>query len=171
MLTKEQKKQLVKDLRKKLKNSKLAVFCNFEKIPVSRQGQLKKEFQKIGGEVFVTKRRLLQRALVEEGIRFPEIIGPVMMSLAPDEISPAKTFKRFPKKKEKIEFIGGVLKEENKYTVLNRKELEEIAILPAREEILAKFIGVLEGSISNLCFVLRGNIQKLNYILANIREE
>lgn len=171
MLTKEQKKEVVKNLREKLRKNKLAVFCNFEKISVSRQRNLKAKFEEIKGEVFVVKRRLLKRALDEEKIDFPEIFGPIMMGISQDEILPARILKSFPEKKEKIDLIGGILKENKKYTILNKKEIEEIAKLPTREEILVKFIRVLQAPISNIYFVLNGNMQKLSYILTNIHEQ
>ncbi|MFH0987514.1 MAG: 50S ribosomal protein L10 [Patescibacteria group bacterium] len=170
MLTKEQKKQFVKNLRKKLKENKLAIFCNFEGIPTKRQKELKKEFQKIGGELFVVKRRLLQRALAEEKIEMPEITGPTIVGLAADEILPAKIFKKFPQKKEKIEFVSGTLREDKKYEILGKKELRELALLPSEEEILTGFLRILQGPLYNLHFVLSGNMKGLNHILAKIRE-
>lgn len=66
MLTKDQKKEIVKSLRGKFKKNKLAVFCNFEGISVEKQRELKKQFKENKGEIFVVKRRLLSRALSEE---------------------------------------------------------------------------------------------------------
>ena len=171
MLTKEEKKKFVKRLREKIKRNKLAVFCSFDRVSSERQRELKKGFEKIGGEIFVVKRRLLQRALTEEEIQFSEILGPVMIALASDEILPAKIIKKFPQKKERLDFIGGISREDREYSILNKTDLEELAILPTREEILANSVGTLRAPILNLYFVLKGNIQKFNYILANIREE
>jgi len=169
MLTKEEKRQFVKELIKKIKRNKLVVFCNFERISSGRQRELKKEFQKMGGEIFVAKRRLLQKALEKESIQFPEITGPTIIGLTPEEILPAKILKFFPKKKEKLEFIGGILKEEGRYTVLAKEELKELAILPTKEELLSNITRVLQAPIYNFYSVLNGNIKKLGYILANIR--
>ena len=171
MLTKEQKKEFVKNLRAKIKKNKLAVFCNFERISSPRQQELKKEFQKIGGEIFVAKRRLLEKALSKENIQFPEIIGPTLIGLAPDDILPAKTLKSFPQKKEKIEFIGGILKENHIYTILTKEDLKELALLPTKGELLSNFVRVLQSPIYNFYSILNGNIKKLGYILANIRGE
>lgn len=170
MLTKEQKKEVVKNLREKLKKSKLVVFCNFEKIPVVRQIELKEKFSEIGGKVLVVKKRLLQRALKEEKINFPEIFGPVMMGVSGDEILPAKIFSSFPKGKEKIDFIGGVMQDKKKYTVFEKEDLEELAKIPSKEELLARLLGVFQSPISNLKYILEGNLQKLSYILANIQK-
>lgn len=171
MLTKDQKKEVVKNLREKLKKSKLTVFCNFERIPVLRQRELKEKFREIGGEIFVVKRRLLQRALLEEKIDFPEIFGPVIIGISQDEILPAKILNIFPRGKEKIDFIGGAMREKGKYTVFKKEDLEELAKLPSKEELLARLIGILRAPILNFYSALNGNLQKLSYILANIREQ
>ena len=171
MLTKKQKEEVVKNLQEKLKKNQLAIFCNFEGIPVENQRKLKREFKKIGGELFVTKRRLLNKALNEEKIDFPEIVGAVMMGMAKDETLPAKIISKFPKKKnQKLEFIGGIIQEDKKYRILNKEEVEEIAKLLSREELLSKLVGILRAPIANLNFVLQGNLQKLVYVLSNIKK-
>ncbi len=171
MLTKKQKKEVVKKIKEKLRENKLAVFCNFESLSVEKQRELKKQFKAQAGEIFVTKRRLLKKALSEEGLEIPEIKGSLVIGISKDEVLPAKIIDKFPKtKKEKLEFVGGVLREDKKYVFLSKEEIEEIAKLPSREELLAKLVGVIRAPLSNLNFVLKENLRKLTYILANISE-
>jgi len=171
MLTRKQKEEIVKNLQEKLKENQLAVFCNFEGIPVDGQRKLKKEFKKIGGELFVVKRRLLNKTLNEAKIDFPEVVGAAMIGMAKDETLPAKIISKFPKKKnQKLEFIGGVAREDKKYRTLEREEIEEIAKLPSKEELLSKLVGTLRAPIANLNFALQGNLQKLVYIFSNIQK-
>lgn len=172
MLNKEQKKEVVKKTRKEFKENKLAVFCNFEGITVTKQRDLKKQFKENHGKVFVIKKNLLKKALLEENLKFPEINGSIIVGIGKDETLPAKIIDKFPlDKKEKIEFIGGLLNDEEKIVFLEKNEIESIAKLPSREEILAKLVTVIRAPISNLNFVLKANIQKLTYILANIKSE
>ncbi|MDD5551878.1 MAG: 50S ribosomal protein L10 [Candidatus Pacebacteria bacterium] len=172
MLNKDQKKEIVKNLRKKFKENKLAVFCNFEGITVIKQRDLKKQFKESDGEVFVIKKNLLKKALLEENLKFPEINGSIIIGIGKDETLPAKIIDKLPlEKKERIDFIGGILNDEGKIIFLEKDEIESIAKLPSREEILAKLVSVIRAPISNLNFVLKANIQKLTYILANIKSE
>lgn len=178
MLTKEQKIEVVKNLKQKLRDNKLVVFCNFEGVPVENQRKLRKAFKKDGGEIFVIKKRLVERMLLEEKIEFPKITGSVIVGFSKDEILSAKIFYNFitlirndfARTKEKVEFIGGVLKEDEGYKVLNKEEIKEIAQLPSKEEILARLVGTLKAPITNLQSVLKGNLQKLVYIFANIQD-
>ena len=175
MLTREQKKQIVRDLREKFRAKRVAVFCNFKGISAQKQRELRRKIKENKGEIFVTKRRLLQRALKEEKIEFPEITGSVMIGVSDDEILLPKILYNFSKKKldskkENLNFIGGISKQDEKYRILSEKELEELAKLPSREELLQKLIWALRAPISNLEFVLKGNFQKLVYILSEINQ-
>lgn len=172
MLTKDQKKELVQNLKDKFKENKLAVFCNFEGISVEKQRELKRQFKENEGEIFVIKRRLLEKTLSEEKIKFPEISGSIMLGISKDEVLPAKIIDKFPlQKKEKLDFVGGILNEKGKITFLIKEEIENIAKLPSKEDLLAKLVGTIKAPLSNLNFVLKENIQKLTYILSQIQNE
>jgi len=172
MLTLEQKKQIVKRLRELLKKAGLVVFCTFSGMPVEKQRQLKKKFKENGGEIFVVKRRLLNRALSEEKIDFPEIKGPVMFGWMEDEVLPAKVVYEFPlEKNEILEFIGGVRKANKGYEPLTKEDLIELAKLPSREELQARLVGQLSFLISSLSFVLKANLQKLTIALSEISKK
>ena len=102
MLKKAQKRELVKEIEKKLRENKLAVFCNFEGLSMEKQRELKKQLKnEARADVFVVKRRLLQKALSEEKIDFPEISGSVIAIFSNDEILPAKIIFNFKKEGKK----------------------------------------------------------------------
>lgn len=173
MLKKAQKRELVKEIEKKLRENKLAVFCNFEGLSMEKQRELKKQLKnEARADVFVVKRRLLQKALSEEKIDFPEISGSVIAIFSNDEILPAKIIFNFKKegKKERLEFIGGLLKDQFGYKILSSNELKELAVLPTKEEILTSVVNILKAPMVKLNYALKGNLQKLVYIFANVRE-
>lgn len=173
MLNKKQKKQLVQKLREKIKENKLIVVCNFEGLSVEKQKEFKKNVKRSGSEVFVIKRRLLEKAFLEENINFPKIGGSIMIIFGKDEILPAKIAYQFIKslssKKEKFEFIGGVINNEKEYQTLSKDELVEIALLPSREELLRRLIGTLSAPLSNFINVLQGNLKGLIQVLTTIK--
>jgi len=173
MLKKAQKKELVKEVEKKLKENKLAVFCNFKGLSMEKQRELKKQLRDgAGADVFVIKRRLLQKALLKEKINFPGITGSVIVAFSNDEVLPAKVIFNFKKegKKELLEFIGGVENNQSEYRVLSVDELKELAVLPTKEEILVSVVNILKAPMVKLNYTLKGNLQKLVYIFANVRE-
>jgi len=169
---KERKREIVKKLKELIDKYSFFLFLFFEKIPVERQRELKKKFKKeTQGKLFVVKRRLLFRALKEKGIDFPEFKGPVMVGVGNDEVLCAKIIKNFPTKEgEKLEFIGGFLKEKEKYEIFDKKALQEIADLPSREELFAKFVGALSYPLTGLSFALGANLQKFVNVLKEIEK-
>ena len=172
MLTKKDKVEIVKNLKKELKDNKLAAFCNFEGISVAKQRELKKKFKEIDGRLFVVKRRLVQKVLFDEKVEAPEINGPLMVGLAKDEVLPAKIMFGFKaKKKEKLDFAGGIAIDDNEIKFLSKEEMEDLARLPSKEELRSRLVGLLQAPIAGFQHVLKGNIQKLTYVLANIKSE
>ena len=69
-----------------------------------------------------------------------------------------------------MEFIGGLLKDQFGYKILSSNELKELAVLPTKEEILASVVNILKAPMVKLNYALKGNLQKLVYIFANVRE-
>ncbi len=172
MLTKEQKKEIVKKLIEKFKENRFAVFCNFEALSFEKQRELKKIFKENSSEIFVVKKSLLEKALEKEGVDFPNLTGSIILGIGKDEVLPAKLILKFPKeKKEKLEFVGGLLNENGKLVFLSKEEIQTIAKLPSKEELVARLIGVLKAPISNFNFVLQANIKKLFYILSQVSNE
>ena len=169
---KEEKKEVVKKLKELIDKYPFFLFLFFEKIPVERQRELKKKFKKESqGKLFVTKRRLLFRAFKEKGIDFPEFKGPVMVGVGNNDVLSAKIIRNFPTKKgEKLDFIGGFLKEGEKYEIFTKQDLKEIADLPSREELLAKFVGIVSFPLRGLSFVLGSNLKKLVGTLKEIEK-
>jgi len=99
-----------------------------------------------------------------------------MVAFGKDEVSPAKVIYQFSKKlnskKEKLDFVGGVIKKEkNEYLVLSKEDLIEIASLPSREELLARFASSISAPLLNFISVLQGNIKGLIYIISQRKSE
>lgn len=169
MLTKEQKKKILETIQKNLKENKLIVFCNFEGISIAKEREIRKKFKEIKGKIKVIKRRLLERALIGEKLSFPKLKGSIMMGMAKDEILPLKIIHQFPKeKKEKLEFIFGILREKEKFEHLTKEELEELATLPSKEEILGKLIFDLKTITIRLRNIFQGNTRNFIYILSQL---
>lgn len=175
MLTPAQKREVVKKARQKLKNNEALVFSNFKGLTVDQQRELKNQFKEIGGESFVIKRRLFNLSLEKEGIDFSEITGSLMIGAGGDEVAVSKVFKDFFEKelesnREKLSFVGGVVNNSPgnnpQYEVLSKEEVQELAQLGSKEEVLGKLVGVLSSPLRNLNSTLQGNLQKLVYVIS-----
>lgn len=170
--TREQKKEIVRDLNEKIKKSKSIVFINFNGLNVKENEELRKTLRKQGGEYLTTKKTLLNLALKDnkfDKIDCDKFEGQLATVFSyEDEVAPVKTIDQFIKDhKEKINFLGGIL--ENK--ILSFNEILELAKIPSKLELKAKLVGTLNAPISGFVNVLAGNLKSLVYVLKAIEEK
>lgn len=168
MLTKDQKKQLVKDITEEVKAAKSAVFVDYRGLKVNDLTQLKKNLREKGCGFRVAKKTLIERALKEAGIVLDvkSMEGQIAITVSPDEVTGAKTINDFGKKNENIKILKGILES----NVLEAEEVKALANLPSREEMLARLVGTLNAPISGFVNVLAGNIRGLVQVLKAIGE-
>jgi len=172
MLTKAQKIEIVKDLRRLLRNSLLSVFCNFSGISFGKQKRLKEKFKEKGIEVKVAKTSLLKKALELEGVSPDELQGQILAAFGKDEIQAAKIFYQFAReelnqKTERLSFVLGIALEDGKLKKLSPEDLKFLATLPTIEESQVKLYFVLKNLLSRFLFDLQGLQKRLIFILAN----
>jgi large subunit ribosomal protein L10 len=170
MQTREQKKQLVKDLAEKISGSKSIVFADFKGVKVKDLTLLKKELRKEGVEFKVAKKKLIDIALEKEGIeaRTKDMEGQVAVSLSTiDEVAPAKIIQKYAKANENLKILGGILGKRS----MSIEEVKALAKLPSKEEMLATLVGTIQAPISGFARVLSGNLRGLVQVLKGISEK
>lgn len=168
MLTKDQKKNLVKDLTEKIKTAKSVVFADFRGLKVKDLSELKKELRKSNASFKVAKKTLMKIAFKDAGINFdPEKLeGQIAVSLSDDEVSAAKTINMFSRKNENIKIVGGFVGKKE----MSIEEIITLAKLPSREELLAKLVGTINAPVSGFVNVLAGNLRGLVQVLKAVSE-
>jgi len=167
--TRKQKEALVKDLSERLGKMKAAVLVNYRGISVPQIQELRKKLGEKGADFAIAKNRLFKIALKEKQLECPEEIfkGPLAISFGyKDEVAPSKIIKDFSKENELPEILGGFF--EGKY--VEKDVIEELAKLPSHEELLAKFVYVINAPVSGFVNVLRGNMTGLINALNQIKE-
>jgi large subunit ribosomal protein L10 len=172
--TKEQKKEILKDLADKISKAKSIIFTKFNRLGVKDNEELRKELKKGGSEYFVVKKTLMDLAFRDskiEGLDVKNFEGQIAAVFGyTDEIAPAKIVFNFKKKledKETVEFIGGIL--ENKY--IDSEEVKQLASLPSKQELFAKIVGSINVPVSGFVNTLAGNLRNLVYALNAIGEK
>src|SRR3989304_5336321 len=130
-------------LKTKLAQAKSIVFADASGLSVNLQRELRQKIKLAGGELIVVKNTLLKLAL---GVK--EILpGPTITLLAyGDEIAPIKALAEFAKAHELPKIKAGVLAKEP----LTKEQVEELAQLPPKVELLAKTVGSLKAPLSGL---------------------
>jgi large subunit ribosomal protein L10 len=170
--TREQKKEILKQISEKISKSKSIVFTKFDALGVKENENLRQELKKENGEYLVAKKTLLGIAFKEneiEGFDPKELEGKVATIFGyADEVAPARIVDGFMKKNEgKMTFVGGIL--EGRY--LNAEEVSALAKLPTKQELYAQLVGSLNAPISGFVNALAGNLKNFVYVLKAIEEK
>jgi len=170
MQTREQKKDIVKNLVEKLKTSKAVVFSDFKGLSVKDMTTLRRELRKEGTQFDVLKKTLINIALKEAGIDLDikKMEGQIAVAISSqDEVTAAKLIAKTAKATENLKMVSGILGDK----VLTAEEVNALAKLPSKEELLAKLVGTLNAPISGLANVLAGNLRGLVTVLKAISEK
>ncbi|EKE16191.1 MAG: hypothetical protein ACD_11C00028G0018 [uncultured bacterium] len=170
MITKEQKKKIVKDLTQKLKDAKSVVFIDYKSTKVKDVTELKKQLREAGVEYMVSRKTLIDIALKEAGVEtsVKKMEGQIAVSFSNnDEVAAAKIIDKFSKTNENVKMLGGVLGK----LIMSEKDVKALAKIPSKEELLAKMVGSLQAPISGFVNVLSGNLRGLAQVLNAIKEQ
>lgn len=168
MLTKDQKRELVKNLAGQIKAAKSVVFADFRGLKVKDLSELKKELRKSDASFKVMKKTLMKIAFKNAGIDFDskKLKGQIAVSLSPDEVSAAKIIDTFSRKNENIKILGGIADARE----MTASEIKALAKLPGREELLAKLVGTIKAPVSGFVNVMAGNLRGLVQVLKAVAD-
>lgn len=147
-----QKEKEVKELAEKIKNAGLVLLTDYRGINVEDVTALRKTVRAANGEYCVIKNNITRRALKECGFDLGDsLVGPTAVILTDEEYLPTlKTIYKFSKANDFYKIKAGVL--EGKEVTI--EELSTLAVLPSREELIAKLAGCLLANVSKLAATL-----------------
>ncbi len=152
---------IASSLSEKLSKAKSVVLTNYRGLTHKQAEELHRNVKKVGGEFVVAKNSLLK---IAGGY---QLTGPTGALLAyEDELAPLKelfkTVKSLSLPKVKFGFIGT-----KQYSDI---EIETIAKLPSKEILRGQVVSRLSGPIYGLVYSLNYNLQKLVYVLGQIKK-
>ena len=166
----EVKKQIVLDIKEKMERAQGMVFYDYRGLTVAEVTELRNKFREAGVEYKVLKNSMIKRAaemLEIEGLD-EHLAGPTAVAFGfEDPVAPAKVLVEYTKKLKKTEIKTGVL--DNK--VIGLDEINNLAELPSREQLLGMLAGTLNAPITGFARSLSGIISKLGYALNAVKEQ
>lgn len=168
--TKQQKQETVKTLTDGIKNSKAAVFANFQGLSVADVTELRDICRKNDVEVLVAKKTLLKKVCDDMKLDAdPKTFsgGVATFFGKNDEITAAKIVNDFAKNHEPVAVFGGVLEGQ----FIPSEKVISLAKLPSKDELLAKMVGTINAPVSGFVNVLSGNLRGLVQILNAYKEK
>ena len=153
MLTRADKEALVENLKTDISNAKAVFLTNLIGVPSNDSVAIRKEIREAKGKVVVTRNTLFRKAT--EGTAYEALLkdlkGPHALAFAfEDAPAIAKCLKNAAKDFEVIEFKGGFLGEDE----LSVQQINELADLPTRDEMLGTLLATFNAPLSALARVL-----------------
>ena len=166
----EQKQAVVAQLNEKLGAAVAGVLVDYKGITVENDTKLRRELRAAGVDYAVVKNSLLRRAC--ENTAYAELSsvlsGTTALALSTeDALVAAKVLSKYATDskgafKIKAGFVEG--------KILDAVEVDTLAKLPSREELIAKTLGGLNAPITGFVNVLNGNMRGLVVALNQIAE-
>ena len=168
--TKKHKQEIINEYKAKLEKSKTLYVITPKGLTPNDATMLKKELTSVDATYNVVKNTLFKIALNEQ--KLPELEyfegGEHAVLFAGENMSEAaKILKKFGTKTEKIEILGGLLNGEK----IAGTEVEALAELPSKEQLLAQLLSVINGPIRGFVTVINGPIRNMAYVLRALEEK
>lgn len=170
MSVRPEKVQQVEELTEKLSASEAVVLVDFRGLSVGESNELRRRLSEAGVEFRVVKNTLTLRAANQLGIEGLEEIlhGPTAAAFAlQDPVAPAKELTRFAKEFQKLTVKAGILGAK----VVDAAEVQRLADLPSKEELLARVVGGASGPLYGFAAVTSGLLRKFAYALEDLRRQ
>lgn len=166
----EKKQQEVNELSEKIKAAVSGVLVDYKGISVSDDTKLRAELRKAGVYYSVKKNSIISRAAAKAGLEgFDSMLaGSTAIAFSDSDLtSAAKILSKFAEDHENFSVKGGFI--EGK--VASTAEISDLAKLPSKEVLFAKFLGGMNAPISGFVNVLNGNLRGLVVALNAIAEK
>ncbi len=157
-MRKEEKREAVEELAGKLSRCTIAITTDYRGLSVAEMTELRRQLRQRGVEYRVIKNTLARLAAEQagkEGI-INVIEGPTAIAFSYSDITePAKALiDHIRTAKSELRIRGGLLDQR----VLSASEVTTLATLPPREDLIAKMLAVMQGTVFSLVQVLNANV-------------
>lgn len=169
MKTREEKEQIVELLQDRFTESANFYLADMSQLSVNDTNKFRKRCYEEGIHVQVVKNNLIKKALenaniTDEGLH--EIVkGPSSVLFADNINAPAKVIQEFRKTHDRPALKGAFI-EDTLY--IGDDQLETLASLKSREELIGDIIGILQSPMKNVMSALESGGNKLSGILKTL---
>ncbi|MCI9477193.1 50S ribosomal protein L10 [Anaerovoracaceae bacterium 41-7] len=144
---KQQKQVIIDEIKAKLENAQAAVVVDYMGINVAEADAMRKKLREANVDYTVYKNTLIKRAI--EGTDYAPLAevldGPSALAISTeDATAPARTLNELIKEYKKMEFKAGVVEG----TYYDKAGIEQVADIPSRDVLIAKFMGSIQSPVS-----------------------
>lgn len=156
-MTKENKVVAIQEIKDLLQDAKVVYVADLEGLNAGKSSDFRRQAFKNNIKVKVVKNTLLQKAMEQlEGVdyseMFPTFKGNTALLISETANAPAKLIKDFRKKEAKPALKSAYLQET---FYIGDENLDTLASIKSREEMLGEIIGLLQSPIQRLVSALQ----------------
>jgi large subunit ribosomal protein L10 len=152
-VTRARKKEQVEKLSADLKNVSNAVVATYSKMTVAQDYELRKALRGAGAKYQVVKNTLAELAAkgtkVEEGLKGLTGVTSIAYTTG-DPVAMAKALTKYAKDTPEFTFKVGVVEGR----VISIKEIEALASMPSKEELMSKLLFLINSPAQRLVTVM-----------------
>lgn len=171
-LTKEQKQEALGAIAEQLSDANTVYLTDYQGLSVDQANGLRRAFREADVQFKVLKNTLLRRAMEDRG-GFDDLLdqlnGPTAVAFTNDPASPAKVLKKFLESNnlEVPRFKGAYIDG----AVYDGDQLDVLAKLKSKDELLADILGLLLAPITNIASALGAQGSGLASVIQQIAEK
>lgn len=170
-MKRNEKDKIIADVRDKASHATGLYFADFTGITVEQINELRREFRKANVGYHVVKNTLARKALESIGgydTVLDRLVAPTAIAFAYDDpVAPAKIIKKFRDKNEKFVLKVCVIEKQ----VFEGKQLNEIAKLPSRPELIAGILACIQAPASGVVGAVSAVMRDLVYVIGEIEKK
>ena len=152
MMTKEQKKNYVEEMKKVFSSNEAVMIAHYQGLNVNELDKIRDEMRKSGIFFKITKNKITKIALKETKYKELEkfFTGPTAAAISSDPIMSAKILAKYAKKGSNLKIVAGFMDGK----VLEAEDVAKIATLPTLDEARAKIVGILSAPAQKIISIL-----------------
>ncbi len=159
-VTRAEKQVLLEELKKLFKDSKSVFFSEYTGLPVKSMQKLRRELRGKKVAYKVAKKTLIRLAAKEIGYNdIPDdvLAGTIAVAVSlEDPLAGAKVVHTLSKEFNQLKLMGGLFDGK----ILNAADAKAYAMLPSKEELLSKFVFLLQYPVQGFAATLSGTLSK-----------
>lgn len=150
---KREKQIIIDEIKSKLDGAQSAVLIDYMGITVEQADAMRRKLREAEVDYTVYKNTLMKRAI--EGTPFESLAeameGPSAIAISKeDATAPARVLNGIIKEYQKMSFKAGVVEG----AFYDKEGIEQIANIPSRDELIAKFLGSIQNPVGAFVRVL-----------------
>ena len=165
----EQKQAVVAEVSKQLAKAQAVILAEYRSIPVKDMTELRRKARGSGVYLRVLKNTLARRAVADTPFKglSEKMVGPLAYGISSDPVAAAKVLQAFAKDNEKFVIKAGAMPN----VVISAREVAALAMMPSRNELLAKLMATMQAPIAKLARTLNEVPGKFARTLAAVRDQ